>query len=144
MAPINGPVIIWTPPSSPKSRPHQNHTPLFAPPPEDVVSDMTANSPQSCPMGHMKGGTYVNLFFPICSIIYLSVLSFIPLSLQPKDWFLCSLFLAHDWFFFSFRPSLLAFAGGISTQLPALVKKIKEEKEKRREAKEEKKSHGDL
>lgn len=42
-------------------------------------------------------------------------------------------------FFFSFRPSLLAFAGGISTQLPALVKKIKEEKEKRREAKEEKK-----
>lgn len=41
--------------------------------------------------------------------------------------------------FFSFRPSLLAFAGGISTQLPALVKKIKEEKEKRREAKEEKK-----
>lgn len=33
-------------------------------------------------------------------------------------------------------PSLPAFAGGISTQLPAPAKKIKEEKEKRREAKE--------
>lgn len=86
----------------------------------------------------MKGGTYVNLFFLICPVICLSVLSFIPLGLQPKDWFLCSLFLAHDWFF-SFRPSLLDLAGGISTQLPALAKKIKEEKEKRRAAKEKKK-----
>lgn len=41
--------------------------------------------------------------------------------------------------FFSFRPSLLDLAGGISTQLPALAKKIKEEKEKRREAKKKKK-----
>lgn len=76
-------------------------------------------------MGHTKGGTYVNLFSPICPIIYLSVLSSIPLSLQPKDWFLCSLFLARDWFFSSFRPSLLALAGGISTQLPALSKNKK-------------------
>lgn len=33
-------------------------------------------------------------------------------------------------------PSLPALAGGIITQLPAPAKKIKEEKEKRREAKE--------
>lgn len=72
MAPINGPVMTWTPPSSPKSRPHQT-TPLsIGPAPEDVVSDMTANSPQSCPIGHVKGGIYVNLFSPFVQLyVYL-------------------------------------------------------------------------
>lgn len=82
-------------------------------------------------------------FFLICPVICLSVLSFIPLGLQPKDWFLCSLFLAHDWFF-SFRPSLLDLAGGISTQLPALAKKNKRRKRKEESGERKKKSHGEL
>lgn len=91
----------------------------------------------------MKGGTYVNLFFLFVQLyVYLySVPSH--LVFNPRIGFsvLCSWLMIG---FFSFRPSLLDLAGGISTQLPALAKKIKEEKEKRRAAKEKKKSHGEL
>lgn len=125
---------IWTPPSLSRSRPFFRPHPLdWPPPPEDVVADMTANSPQFWPK-RSEGWDRDQSFFPFVKLsVYLTpVLAHfifkarIGCSVLGPRLMICSFI----------PPSLLAFAGGISTQLPAPAKKIKEEKEKRREAKE--------